>query len=486
MARMKKSIKHNLKEVKHTPARSIKVKYSDEPVTSFGGIALVDKLAMRLGFWTILKKLLPERSGDFSWMDIIRSAIGGLLSGSRGSITCEEVREDKTLQKLLSVAGAPSESTFWRALESLGSEKINDLMGRCLREWNRKILDRISTSKLSYHGFIPMFGDGTLLEGSRRREGTKFIPEKGNGLMLSTWFIGPFLLFQKLAGNGSGEVSGLREGLKDVLKDVVDPLKFRERLLVLLDSLHGDSPTCTRLEANSLKYIIGANKLTETDRLLKERADFEWVELDARPDLDWGECAVCVCKIQCADWSESRMLIGRRWRKKGDLPGMYNYSGVLTNLTKDDVSDLQKKGSNFAEVIWKLYDGKAGMENYYKDFLEDLSGHHPPCQELNRNRGYYSLLAFAYTLSRGVDLLGGWGDSDLAASQRRGSIIRQDGKSRKRARPKLMRLWRLRRRYFSLPGRVTRHAGTVLVQLLGVGKKIQHEFEACFRRLSRC
>jgi len=341
-------------------------------------------------------------------------------------------------------------------------------------------------NKLLFNGFIPMFGDGTLLEGSRRREGTKHIPEKGNGLMLSTWFIGQFMVFQKLAGKGAGEVSSLREGLKLVLKDVVEPLNFSKRLLVLLDSLHGDGPTCTRLEDESLKYIIGANKLNESKRLLAECKDYEWIECGARPELGWAESAVCVCKIQCAEWDESRILVGRRWRYEDELNDFYSYSGVLTNLTKKDVSHLVNRNTNYAEAIWKLYDGKAGMENYYKDFLEDLSGHRPPCQELKSNRGYYSLLAFAYTLTRGVDQLGGWGDADLEESERRGSAVRQDGKLRQRRRPKLMRFWRIRRRYFSLPGRVIRHGGTIYVELLGVGKKIRLEFEACFRRLSRC
>ena len=479
-ANKKSDHKRNSPKDNHTPARSIKVEFSDESVTSFGGLALSDRLAMRLGLWNVMEKYLPQRRGEFSWMDIVRSSVGGLLSGSRGTIACEDVREDQALQKLLSIPGAPSESTFWRGLEFFGSGRQLVRMGRCAREWCRRVLDRTNMKDLKYYGFIPMFGDGTLLEGSARREGTKFIKDKGRGLMLSTWFIGPVLASQELAGAGAGEARGLRRGLRDVLHDVIDPLGFRSRALVLLDSLHGDGPTCSRLEKENLKYVIGANKLKETERLLAERCESEWIEQGARAEMGWAESAVCVCKLQCADWPEPRLLVGRRWRRDGDLPGIYHYAGVLTDLEPADVSHMRNEGVNFAEAIWKLYDGKAGMENYFKDYLEDLSGHHPPCQELSRNRGYYALLGFAYTLARGVDLLGAWGDDD------RGGQVRQDGAPRKRPRPRRMRFWRIRRLFFSLPGRVFRHARQVRVQLLGVSQKVREQFEACFLRLSRC
>lgn len=479
-ANKKSGSKRDSRKVNHAPARSIKVEFVDDPVTSFGGLALSDRLGMRLGLWNVLEKSLPRRRGEFSWMDIVRSSVGGLLSGSRGTVACEEVLEDKALQKLLSVPGVPSESTFWRGLEFLGSGRQSVRMGRCLREWSRRVLDRTNMKSLKYHGFIPLFGDGTLLEGSARREGTKYIEDKGRGLLLSTWFVGPVLASQELAGDGSGEARGLRRGLRDILRDVIDPLGFRSRALVLLDSLHGDGPTCSRLEKETLKYIVGANKLVETERVLADRCKSEWVEQGARTDMGWAESAVCVCTLQCSDWPEPRVLVGRRWRREGDLPGIYHYSGLLTDLNCADVSRMCRTGEHFAEAIWKLYDGKAGMEDYYKDYLEDLSGHHPPCQELSRNRGYYALLGFAYTLARGVDLLGGWGDDD------RGGEIRQDGTPRKRPRPRRTRFWRIRRRFFSLPGRVIRHARQVRVQLLGVGEKVRKQFAACFLRLSRC
>jgi hypothetical protein len=316
-----------------------------------------------------------------------------------------------------------------------------------------------------------------LLEGSARREGTKYIKNKGEGLMWATWFVGPILAAQRLAGKGEGEASCLRQTLAAVLRDVVDPLKLREKTLALLDSLHGDGPTLEQLESEDLKYVVGANKLDATRRLLEERGEHEWRERGARSGWGWSESAVCACWIQCEGWEKKRLLIGRRWRENDELSSMpYHYNGVITNLGESDVAHMLSDRVDYLDAIWKLYDLKGGCEDRFKDLLEDLSGHYPPCEELIRNRGYYSLLGLAHTLSCGMDLIGNQSDE-------RGSTKRLDGGERRRAKPRRTRLWRLRRRFFCFPARVAYHARTVRVQLLGSSQEWAAEILGCFRKI---
>ena len=94
---------------------------------------------------------------------------------------------------------------------------------------------------------------------------------------------------------------------------------------------------------------------------------------------------------------------------------IYNYSGVMTNLSQDDVAAImRKRKASFAEAIWRLYDYKAACETYFKDLLDDLGLHHPPCQQHVRNAGFYALGALAHTLGRAVDLIG-----DIAPNARK-------------------------------------------------------------------
>jgi len=463
--------------MKQHRVKSVKVEFADENVTAFGGYVLAERLAQRLGLWTALGRALPDRRGRFDWLDVIRSAVVGLLTGSRGTYATEQVREEKALLAMLGVDGAPEEATFWRCLKGLGEGPVASVLSKTHRTWVRDLLGRARRRDLLVGGFFPVFGDGTLLEGSRRREGTKSMKDKGEGLLWATWFCGPLVAAQSLAAAGEGEQALLESMLDDVVADVLEPLRLKELVLLLLDSLHGDGPTFDRAEARGLHYIIGVNKLAETHRVLSEHPDALWVDTGARPERGWDESAVCVCWLQCEGWKRKRLLVGRRWKRAGEL--LYHYAGVATDLREDDVAHLIKPTRSFAAVIWWLYDRKAGGEDHYKDLLNDLGLHHPPCRELVRNRGFYAVATFAHTLARGVDLIGG-------TSGERGSMRRHDGRRRKRAKPRRMRLWRLVRRFFALAGRVACHGRQACVTLLGVSPTVREEFNQRWQRICCC
>lgn len=463
--------------MKQQAIKRVKVEFSDELVTSFGGLSLTERLALRLGLWTELEKRLPSRRGHFDWRTIIKSSVAGLLSDARGTFSTEAVRDDKSLQSLLGVAGAPGEATFWRSLKGLGEERFRRTLAKVQRQWTRTILSRATRPELLRDGFFPVFGDGTLLEGSDRREGTKALKNKGTGLMWSTWFCGPLIAAQRLAADGEGEQSTLREMLGEVVKEVLEPLQLKEKALVLMDSLHGDEPTLDDLEEKELHYIVGANKLDATEKTLQDRTEMEWHSTGANERWGWTDSAVCSCWIQCEKWKTKRVLVGRRWKQKGKF--LWEHAGVMTNLREEDIAHLMKKGRLFAEAIWRLYDTKAGLEDQYKDPLQDLNLHHPPCQQLVRNQGFYAVATLAYTLARAVDLIGGRGLG-------RGSMTRQDGGRRRRPTPRRMRLWRLRRQLFALPGRVARHARTATVTLLGLSATIQTLFKHFWQNICRC
>lgn len=465
--------------LKQKKAHSIKIEFRDENVTSFGGLALAERLAARLGLWSKAAAVLPEREG-YDWLTIVKSEVMGLLTGSRGTFAAEDLREDPTLLSLLSLEGAPEEATVWRSLLGLGALVEEGVLPDLQRAWVRAVLSRMRRSDLLCHGFLPVFGDGTLLEGSALREGTKWIKEKGEGLLWCTVFAGPFLAAQCLAPQGKGEETCVREMLGDVMEKVLRPLRLDKRTLFLLDSLHGDDVTLSALEkweGRGARYVVGANKLERTAATLASLCEEEWVDTGANPALGWSASEVCVCWLQCEKWQRKRTLVGRRFMREGEF--LWNYSGVVTDLEKSDVAHVMGGGANYAEAIWRLYDAKAGMETYYKDALEDLGLHHPPCRAYKRNAGFYGVATLAHTLATAVDLIGG-------KSPERGSRKRKDGGERKRPLPRRMRLWRLRRRLFSLPARVAHHARELRVTLLGVGARVRSEFERYFLNVSRC
>ena len=110
---------------------------------------------------------------------------------------------------------------------------------------------------------------------------------------------------------------------------------------------------------------------------------------------------------------------------------------------------------------------------------EDLGLHHPPCQEHQRNAGYYALATMAYTLCRGSEMIGGKGTS-------RGETKRKDGEERKHSTPKYMQIWRFIRRYLTLPGRISYHKREIKVTLLGLCDVIREEFRHYWCNICGC
>lgn len=457
--------------------RSYDYEISEDSVSSFGGLSLTEYLANRLGLWKILQDQVPARQGKYERIDIIRGAINGLLSGSRGTASLREIAEDEALLKLLGIKELPGEKIFWEELERLGTDKVLEALNEGLSQWACKLLQRCNQAEwTNSHGFIPVFGDGSLLEGSGKREGTKTIPGKGIGLMWSNWFVGPVMATQHLSAEAEGEQSGLMDKLDLLLKEVIEPLQWRSKSLFLMDSLHGDGPTFEKLEGENLYYVIGANKLQAAQKVLKELPDWQWQDVpqnERRSDSQAEQ--TCVAWVQCASWAHKRLLVGKRFKREGEL--IWNTVSVITNLPAARLQESSQSSSGFALKIWQLYSSKMGMENYFKDVLIDLSGHRVPCNQLSHNRGYYALLSLAYNLSRGVDLIGG---------QTLRKEKRQQAKGHKRAPAKWMRIWNLRRKLLSLPARIIVHARKATLRFLGGGKSNLKLFEHYWQAIGCC
>ena len=450
---------------KHSTVKGIKLGFSPgESVTSFGGLALVRRLMLRLGVDTLLAHELPHRGG-YSLAEVAVAATAGLLSGARGTVATEPVRRDPALLALLGLGAAPEEATFWRALGDAGATAARGGFARVSLALARRIVDRAPRAAMVDSGFVPLFVDGTLLEGSPRREGTKSMQDKGRGLVWTVAFLGPVPVAQRLAaaGEGESEVTHARALLVDAARGVLAPAGLADDALVLMDSLHGNGPTLDVVEELGLSYVVGARGLVRAQTVLAEQPESQWTptpEYDERSE-NIEESAVCIASLQCEDWTRKRTLVGRRWKKKGEF--VWNYSAVLTNLDADDDRlALDKRRGAYARRIWALYDRKGACENHFKNLLADLGLHHPPCCKWQPNAGFYALGLLAGQLGVACDVLG----SDATAHR--------------------TTIATLRRWVFAIPARITRHARSATATILGLDETWRAWTERRFQRLARC
>lgn len=148
------------------PPHTIKIEFAEESVTSFGGLVLAERTAARLGLWRTLEGILPARRGDFDWLTSLKSLVMGLLSGAQGTYATQALRQDGALLEMLSLSGAPEEVTVWRMLKELGELPDERGLDRVQTILARRVLEKMTRRELLLEGFVPVFGDGTLLEGS--------------------------------------------------------------------------------------------------------------------------------------------------------------------------------------------------------------------------------------------------------------------------------------------------------------------------------
>jgi hypothetical protein len=452
-------------KIKQPNVKSIKLSFAPgERVTSFGGLAVAQRLLLRLGLGRAMEKALPARAG-YSLEEITASALAGFLSGAGGTFVTEAVRHDPALLALTGLAKAPEEVTFWRATQSAGAAAALAAYGDVTTTLARRAIERSPRITLTERdGFVPVFVDGTLLEGSTRREGTKDLTKsgKGKGLMWTAAFVGPYPAAQRLCGARQGEQTAARELLRRVDEQVLAKTGLKKHALVLMDSLHGNGPTLDLLEELGLDYIVGARGLARAEQVLEQQPDCQWTATPEYEENHPGieEAAVCVASIQCEDWPRARTLIGRRWRRKGHL--LWEYSSVITGI---EISDERLRAENlgdFAKAIWRLYNRKGACENHFKNLLTDLRLHHPPCQEHQRNAGFYAIAFLAGLACVVIDVL------TSKPSRRR------------------LRIATLRRWLFAVPARIARSGRQAHATILGLSEWWRNWIEDRFRRAARC
>jgi hypothetical protein len=470
---MSKAHKKVKKKSKKQKINSIEVIIKDQGATSFGGLVLAEVIGKRLSIWSQLEKELPSKLRGYARTEVIKGAILGFLSDSRGVQLLEDVRQDKRLLKFCGIDDLPSVSNFREELEKLGGDKILAILNHILRISAKKILQKVPVELLHIdHGFIPVFGDGTLLECKDNKEGVKKIPDKGDGLMWSNWYIGSVLVGQHLCAKGEGEYTAIKDMVPDITDEIIKPMGRTKEALVLMDSLHAANDSFTQLEELKLNYIVGANKLVAVERKMQEIPDSSWQKVP--PELRRADCVreeVAISKVQCKSWKNERFIVCKRYWKDGYI--FPKYTALFTNIRPERLGLRSRFDIKYLLKIWSFYALKMGTENYFKDALIDLSGHQPPCQDLLRNRGYYALLALAHNIGRAIDLIGG-------------SKKRCASKQKKKKFNFRLRISTLRRKIFALPALITVHARKATVTIIGGGKKNLALFEEYWNVIRLC
>jgi len=142
----------------------------DQQGTSFAGLSLIEKTASRLSVWSVAQKQLPPRRGTYDRLAVAKGAVAGFLSGSRGSALLEAVGRDDALLRNMGTEGLPGEKVFREDPGRFGTADVLAALNKTTAYAAKRARSKIEPEDIQIeYGFIPLFGDGALLEGSLSR-----------------------------------------------------------------------------------------------------------------------------------------------------------------------------------------------------------------------------------------------------------------------------------------------------------------------------
>jgi hypothetical protein len=393
------SIAKSEKTHKKTAIKTIKVAFTGENYTPFGGLSLFNKFLRKLGVEKLLdgvhssgdqskepQSLPSVKEGGYSVGRKILSVVNGLVLGLERPSDTKILQKDKVAQTLMEYEGYPAQSTLSRFLKSF------IVKGACAI--GRKNLQLLLRMRNNFHGWpkltLDLDSEVKTVYGQQQRAKVGYNPKKPGRKSYHPLFcfIGEtrdFLLGQLRAGNkytGAGAIDFLRECLRAIPPHILQIYLRADSGFYAFDFLHF-------LEMRGILYAI-AVKLYPTIQA-------KLVNLSYR-DIGGG---VAVAeyednqsqgpkKLRC------RMVVIREKVKEGqkkkkqpklfELQG-YSYQVITTNIWQ-----------GAPEKIWRFYNGRANIENMIKEGAQNFGLEVSPSHQYAGNMAYLQIGMLAYNL----------------------------------------------------------------------------------------
>jgi hypothetical protein len=409
--------------------------------TAQAGGVLVEQTLRSLWLRKLLKKHLPARSAqaEFAIHDFAHAAIAAMLLGGGGMGVMEPLRADTELRKIFGLDKPASDATTYRVLCELAglaqrafaqtyepagrTQERLDMFGglkapaahrrivpetpesarphklRAVRRAERAVartcLKTLRTRLIRLHGWTVVFGDGSDLQVDGRCFDAARLGRDGERLLRwMTLRVGPVLVDQQLMAGNADEgrsLPGMLRRAAPLLREAAGS----SRLLALLDAAYCEWPVIKALPKNC-DWIVCANQYRPLlTRLALEQPAGVWREGGPDAARGWEESGVCLLTHQFGGWAAPATIAVRRWREVGELPGVWHYSFLASNLEPGTLARELTRGRGAALALWMLYSTKQGQENHFKTPLRALGLHHPPSGRLGVSQVYYALASMA-------------------------------------------------------------------------------------------
>lgn len=363
---------------------SLEVRYTDKPVSGWGGLVAVARYAEKVGIRELLERALPDgrtSPNQIPVVEMVLSFFAVVLSGGRRFAHAERLRSDEVVRAILGVERMPSAMTLTRYFGGFVRSQVEHLS---------EVLWQFVVARLRAVSLGAVLDlDSTVFERYGHQEGSLkgHNPRKhgrpSHHPLLAMLAEAKVVLHAWLRSGNSGTARGVTAFLAETLAKL--PKEFR------LYALRADSgffitEFLQELETRALPYAIAVRMN-------------RFVQRTVVGIRQWSAFApgLCVAEVpyQAQGWKSPRLLvvvreeIRERPEAKGrrliDVPG-YTFHTVVTTL---ELSPLD---------AWHFYNGRADSENRFKELKEDFGAGGFCLQSFDGTEAAFRLICFLFNL----------------------------------------------------------------------------------------
>lgn len=363
---------------------SLEVRYTDKPVSGWGGLVAVMRYMDRLGVREWLMVGLADGRTSPNQIPVVDIALGfmmAVLSGARRFAHVERLRADEVVRGILGVKRMPSAMTLTRYFGGLVGSQVEHLSA---------VLWQFSARQLR----APALGavldlDSTVFERYGHQEGSLkgYNPRKhgrpSHHPLLAMLAEAKVVVHAWLRSGNSASARGVTSFMAETLARL--PADFR------LYALRADSgfflaEFLNYLEERLLPYVIAVRLNPHIKRAVAGLR--QWRAF--APGLEAAETS-----YQAVGWKAPRRLVvvreelrerpEARGRRLIEVPG-YSFHVLVTTLAHDPVQ------------TWYFYNSRADSENRLKELKEDFGADGFCLQSFNGTEAAFRLICFLFNL----------------------------------------------------------------------------------------
>ncbi|MDB6031903.1 MAG: family transposase [Verrucomicrobiales bacterium] len=370
-------------------SKSIAIGFTDQKVSSHGGLALMGSFIHRSGFAQRLAKALPHQVTSPNARPPVEhglSFVAGVLAGAEKFSQVALLRADPAVPEFFgikAISSQPTLSRFFDRFEQFSNLHLfNDLFRWSLQKLNSRkegyTLDLDST---------PIIHEDGHQEGVRPGYTPRGLKPGHHPLVAA--LAEPKLIAGFWLRSGNAHTANNAGALLDnILRHLPSQIRVG---LVRADAGFSSEEFLCDLEARGLKYIVVAQLKRDIQKLCRHD-DTSWQST--------GVEGIDVCEVDWPqkDWPAGRRLLVVRQKlsvrpdAKGkvllEVPG-YQFQAFLTNLPRS-VPPLE---------VWRTYNPRADIENRIKELAHQFGLKSFCCQNFWATEAACSLVCLAYNLS---------------------------------------------------------------------------------------